>query len=223
MQTQPDIRPATAGNWLVRRLRDAIITGELPANSQLRQEEIAESYGVSRMPVRQAIDMLAVEGWVEQRPHRGAFVASLDPDDALELFDLRLAVETLAIQRSFPRLTDAQIATIDQALAALEAGAGDTPVLHQSFHMALYAAAGPRIQRVMIQQLDSVQRYLRFEKAALHVSDADRDEHRALAEAARRRDVDAGLAILRDHLAGGGAGIARSLRDRQSEAAANQT
>lgn len=212
MAKQPQSRPQTAGNWLVQRLRDAIISGEMKANEPIRQEDIAEKFGVSRMPVRQAIDMLSVEGWVEQQPHRGAYVAALNADDALELFELRLAIESLAIQRSFPNLTDQQIETIKRALSALEAGHGDMPVLHQSFHLALYAAAGPRLLRILMQQLDAVQRYLRFENAALHVSKPDREEHRALADAAIAGDVEQGLKILREHLEGGGRGIAASLR-----------
>lgn len=207
-------RPKTAGNWLVQRLREAIIAGEIPADTPIRQEDLAETYGVSRMPVRQAIDILAAEGWVEQVPHRGAFVKALDADDALELFELRHSLERLAIRRSFPNLTDEQIKTVNTALADLEAGQGDIPVLHQSFHMALYAAAGPRISRILMQQLDAVQRYLRFEKAALHVSESDRDEHRALAAAATARDVEAGLKILDEHLGAGGAAIVESLRAR---------
>jgi DNA-binding GntR family transcriptional regulator len=219
----PIDRPKTAGNWLVSRLRDSIISGELAANAPIRQELIALAYGVSRMPVRQAIDILAAEGWVEHKPHKGAVVAAIDPDDALELFELRHALERLAIKRSFPNLSDRQLEAVKVALSNLEAGSGDIPVLHQSFHLTLYAAAGPRLLRVLMQQLDAVQRYLRFEKAALHVSDQDRDEHRALAEAACSRDVGAGVAILKEHIAVGGIGIANSLRARnESMLRANQ-
>lgn len=207
-------RPKTAGNWLVQHLREAIIAGKIAADAPIRQEELAEAYGVSRMPVRQAIDILAAEGWVEQVPHHGAFVKALDADDALELFELRHALERLAVKHSFPNLSDEQIKTVKRASAELEAGAGDILVLHQSFHMALYAAAGPRLSRILMQQLDAVQRYLRFEKAALQVSDSDRDEHLALAEAACARDVEAGLKILDEHLGAGGAAIVGKLRMR---------
>lgn len=207
-------RPQTAGNWLVERLREAIIAGELPANSAIRQEELAETYGVSRMPVRQALDILAVEGWVDLRPHRGAVVAALDPEDAIELFDLRLSLETLAIERSFPALTDAQKAQIERAWNALRNREGDVPALHQSLHMALYVAAGPRVMRLVLQQLDAVQRYLRFESSALQVSEADDQEHADLVAAALAGDVETGVRVLREHISGGGRGIARKLRER---------
>jgi DNA-binding GntR family transcriptional regulator len=211
-------RPKTAGSWLVSRLRDAIISGELPPNSAIRQEDLAERFGVSRMPVRQAIDVLAAEGWVEQKPHRGAVVQPLNADDAAELFEVRFALESLAIRRSFPLLTDEQVRQIEAALEDLEAGHGDVPLLHQSFHLALYAAAGPRLLRLLMQQLDAVQRYLRFELAELHVFESDREEHRELAAAAAARDPERGLRVLTAHIADGGVGIAESLRAREAAA-----
>jgi DNA-binding GntR family transcriptional regulator len=207
-------RPKTAGNWLVDRLRQAIISGELLSNQPIRQEEIASTYQVSRMPVRQALDILTVEGWVEQRPHRGATVTPLDPDDALELFEVREALEILAARRSFPNLSEPQRDTIRAAWKALVDEQGDPFILHQSFHLALYAAAGPRIQRLIMQQLDAVQRYLRFEQS--HVNNAQEDwaEHEALLAAALDGDAERGVATLRAHLADGGKVLAESLRQR---------
>lgn len=209
-------KPKTFGNWLLEQLREAIIAGTLPPGSVIRQEELAETYGVSRMPVRQALEVLASEGWIEQRPHRGAVVARLDAEDALELFEVRAALEELAIRRSFPRLTDQQIAEIKAAWQALQNSSSDTFALHRNLHLSLYAAAGPRLLRLVTQQLDSVQRYLRFESSTLHVSDDDNEEHAQLVAAAAARDVEAGVKIIHSHIAGGGAAIAESLRRRES-------
>lgn len=209
-----DGRPKTAGNWLVDTLRQAIISGEIPANQPIRQEEIAANYQVSRMPVRQALDILAVEGWIELRPHRGAFVSALDPDDALELFELRAAVESVAIRRSFPRLNDEQRGLIRLAWEAMQRDEGDHFALHQSFHLALYSAAGPRVLRLVMQQLDAVQRYLRFEQSTAVNSEADKAEHEALVAAAMDGDADRGVSILKEHVADGGKAIAESLRQK---------
>jgi DNA-binding GntR family transcriptional regulator len=210
-------RPKTAGNWLVDRLRQAIISGEIPANQAIRQEEIAATYQVSRMPVRQALDILAVEGWIEQRPHRGAVVTPLDPEDALELFEVRTALEILAIRRSFPHLSAEQRDTIKKAWDALVDEKGDSFILHQSFHLALYAAAGPRILRLVMQQLDAVQRYLRYEQSYARNAGADRAEHEALMAAALSGDAESGVAVLQEHVSDGGRAIADSLRKKISE------
>lgn len=207
-------RPKTAGSWLVEQLRDAVIRGTLPAGSAIRQEELARTYGVSRMPVRQALEALAAEGWIELRPHRGAVVATLDPEDALELFEVRAALEALAIRRSFPRLSAAQHGEIDRAWRALRAGRADRFTLHRQFHLTLYAAAGGRLIRLITQHLDAAQRYLRFESTTLHVSDDDNEEHALLVAAAERRDVEAGTQLINSHITGGGEAIAESLRRR---------
>lgn len=192
-----------------------IISGELEAGSTIRQEELAERFGVSRMPVRQALDILASEGWVDQRPHRGAIVRPLDSDDALELFEIRASLETLAIERSFPKLSDEQIAIIERTGRAMLDSTGAEPLLHQAFHIALYGAAGPRLLRHVMRELEAARRYLQFESGALTVSDQDRSEHVALIAAAAARDVPAGIEIIRAHVLEGGRGIAASLRARE--------
>ena len=193
-----------------------IIAGELPAGSAIRQEELAERFQVSRMPVRQALDILAAEGWVDQRPHRGAVIRALDADDALELFEIRASLEALAIERSFPRLSDEQIAGIVRAGRTMLDDDGGSPLLHQAFHVALYGAAGPRLLRLVMRELEAARRYLQFESGALAVFDQDRSEHEALIAAAQARDVAAGIEIIRAHVLEGGRGIAASLRAREN-------
>ncbi len=209
------LRPKTAGGWLVDQLRDMIISGELEAGLPVRQEELAERFQVSRMPVRQALDVLAAEGWIDQRPHRGAIVRPLDSEDALELFEIRASLETLAIERSFPRLSDEQIANIVRAGQAMLDDDAGNPLLHQAFHVALYTAAGPRLLRLVMRELEAARRYLQFESGALAVFDQDRSEHEGLIEAARARDVAAGVGIIKAHVLEGGRGIAASLRARE--------
>ena len=210
------LRPETAGDWLVGKLRDMIIAGELPGASVIRQEELAERFRVSRMPVRQALDVLAAEGWVNQRPHRGAVVRPLDADDALELFEIRASLETLAIERSFPNMTDEQIENaVRTGRSLLEVSEANFP-LHQAFHVALYSAAGPRLLRLVIRELEAARRYLEFESGALAVSDQDRAEHEGLMRAAQARDVESGRAIIQAHVQQGGRGIAASLRARET-------
>lgn len=210
-------RPKTAGNWLVSQLREAIISGELVAGSAIRQDMLAEKYEVSRMPVRQALDVLAAEGWVVQRPHKGAVVADLNADDVIELFEVRTSLEKLAIARSFPNLTEEQIEDIEVAWNAYQEGDGDSLVLHQQFHLALYAAAGPRLIRLLMQQLDAAQRYLRFESSEIQNSDADQAEHIALIEAAKARDVAKGIEIIEAHVSEGGHGIAEKILKRGTD------
>ncbi len=218
MTTTTQLKPETISQWLFGQLRAAIISGEYPAGDPIRQEEIAENFKVSRMPVREAIRLLEAEGLVEQRPHRGAVVAELDAKDALELFEVRVALEALGVRRSFPRLSAEQIDAIRKAHAALQkAGRDDALVRHRTFHLSLYAAAGPRLQKMIGDQLDAAQRYhLRFGRPGMEVSEQDRLEHIGLVEAAANRDVDAAVNIIESHVGGGGIMISSSIAERMN-------
>jgi len=212
MSTDLDSRPAATSVWLVDRIRHAIIEGEIPSRAPLRQAEIAARYHVSRMPVREALQRLEAEGWVIHTPHKGAHVAPLDAGDLRDLFAIREAVESLAARRRLPALTLEQIAQARHALAALEAATGDAWfAAHKAFHLSLYAAAGPRLQRLAAQQLDAAERYLRLENAILDVAEKDCREHRALLDAAIMRDGPRAVRILQTHVGETGENLAARL------------
>lgn len=216
MVSVPKRRPKLTSRWLFEQLRDAIISGEYPAGEPIRQEELAIRFEVSRTPVREAIRLLEAEGLVEQWPHRGAVVAELDAEDALELFAVRAALEALAVRRSFPKLSGGQVRAIKDAHQALDkARPHEALARHRAFHLALYAAAGPRLQKMVRDQLDAAQRYhLRFGRPSMEVSDSDRRDHEALVEAAQARDAEAAIAIVQSHVGGGGVLIAASIAER---------
>lgn len=210
MNQQPS-KPKTAGEWVTEVLRREILEGRLRPGEAVRQDEIAARLDVSRMPVREAIRRLAAEGWIEDRPNRMALVMALDPDDARELFAIRGELECLAVRRSFPTLTPADLAAIRSALAALQASGDDPAAAHRDFHMALYARAGARLRSLIRHHLEIAERYLRYELATLAVSDEDAAEHVGLLAAAERRDPDAAIAILRNHVADAGEDIALAI------------
>src|SRR6185437_10834525 len=101
-------RPATTATWILENVRTAILQGALEAHTLIRQDQLAATYGVSRMPIREAIRLLEAEGLVISRPNRGSVVAPLDPEDAAEIFEVRAALESLALRRSIPRLDEIQ-------------------------------------------------------------------------------------------------------------------
>lgn len=207
-------KPKTAGDWVTEVLRADILAGRLPPGEAIRQDEIAGRLEVSRMPVREAIRRLAAEGWIEERPNRVAIVAPLDPDDARELFAIRGELECLAVRRSFPRLTPSDLHAIRAAHHALSRDAGD-PAAHRDFHLALYAGAGARLRSLVRLHLDLAERYLRYEQAALMVSQEDAAEHAALLVAVEARDVAAALDLLRAHVADAGEEIAGAIEARE--------
>jgi len=157
-------RPVSTAAWLLENLRTSILDGTRAAHSLIRQEELAATYGVSRMPVREALRTLEAEGLVINRPNRGVVVAPLDPDDALEIFDIRASLESLALRRSIPRLDERQKAAAAAALKTLEQATPEQASnAHRAFHLSLSAAAGDRLQRLIGQYIDAAARYLRVE------------------------------------------------------------
>lgn len=208
-------RPVSTATWLLEKLRNSILDGTRPAHSLIRQEELAAVYGVSRMPVREALRSLEAEGLIINRPNRGAVVAPLDPDDALEIFDIRAVLESLALRRSIPNMNELQKANAVAALQALEhASPEQVPSANRAFHLSLAAAAGDRLQKLIGQYIDAAARYLRVEATLVGTVDEDRYEHRALLEATMLGDVRGAMRLIERHVAGTGSEIAEVLRDR---------
>jgi DNA-binding GntR family transcriptional regulator len=99
VRLQPlNIEPMNLSKKAADVLRQAIITAEMPAGTRLIEEDIAEQLGVSRMPVRQAIQQLTDEGLVEKIPGKGAFVQQYSPKDLDELYSLRIVLEQFAVE-----------------------------------------------------------------------------------------------------------------------------
>lgn len=92
-------------NSVTTILRQAILKGELKPNERLVQADIADQLGVSRMPVREALKTLELEGLVSLEPHKGAVVNSLTLEDIDEIYELRTIIEPFTLKKSLPNLT----------------------------------------------------------------------------------------------------------------------
>ena len=92
-----EIKLPTASESVLNLLRKAIVEGALPDGSTLRQEEIAKKFGVSRVPIRDALQKLESEGFVQSSSRRGLMVTTLTTDEFEEILEMRLSLESLAI------------------------------------------------------------------------------------------------------------------------------
>lgn len=130
-------------------IRRDIISGTLPAGARLIERELTERLDVSRNTIREALRQLEAEGFLELRPHKGPIVTVLAPEAAAELFEVRQALECMAVERFTVRASDE---VLDELLAAFEEFAaavehGDTVVIvsaKDAFYDLLYAGAGNR-------------------------------------------------------------------------------
>jgi len=132
---------------VLAQIRQAILSGELKAGSQLREAHIAEEMGISRSPVREALSRLEEEGLVEKVPFKGAFVASVSPQTIAEIAGIRTQLEPYAVSLTLPRLTDADWKSLRRILDQFQrAAAGHDPVAeiekHLAFHRFFYEHSG---------------------------------------------------------------------------------
>jgi DNA-binding GntR family transcriptional regulator len=172
----------------------------------LSQVRLAEDFGVSRGPVREALRLLQREGLVEAELNRRARVADFSVEDLEQLYAMRILNETLAVRTTVPRLTRDQLEAIRRSLAQMDELAGiDIPAWeewHRRFHRGLVAEAGSRLLRLVEQLSDHAERYRRAYIASdAHAWASGSADHHRIYDAAEGGDAEgAGIAIA-EHLA----------------------
>jgi DNA-binding GntR family transcriptional regulator len=217
-RARPRFRTATS--FVSETLRTAILTGTLDDGAALRQDDLAAAFGVSRMPIREALRRLEAEGLVDFQPHKGAIVALLPRDEIWEVYEMRVMAETFALRLSLPHLT---VAAMDRAGALLDELDTERDVtrlglLNRQFHATLFSGAQRKRLAALIDQLhNAVDRYLRVLLTSLDYEQRSQDEHRAILAACRAGDVDGAVEALRRHLTGGGRVMVEFLKRRDEE------
>ncbi|WP_176955689.1 GntR family transcriptional regulator [Sinosporangium album] len=179
-------------------IRECIITGVLAPGEHLRQEELAERIGVSRIPIRTALMQLEAEGLVSFHPHKGAVVRTLTVEQVREIYELRVLLEVHALRKSIARMTSARAARLRELGTALDEPHVSTSLVDErvAFYRELYdAEENPTTVEIIEDLRNSVGRYL----LALRV-DHGAGGHRELARLASRGAADAAATHLRDHL-----------------------
>lgn len=203
----PIEKAPTAQESVLIALRDDIVSGRLRPGTQIVQDDLAREYGVSRVPLREALKILEGEGQVTYYPHRGYFVTELSVDDLLEVYRIRYLLEAEAIERAVAEIDDDDITYIAGVLAEVEVAgaAGDTAALtaaNRAFHFAIFELASqPRLTRMIRVLWDATDAY----RAVYFRETVNRervfDEHRAMLEALRLRDAAALIALQEEHRA----------------------
>ncbi|BDX00892.1 GntR family transcriptional regulator [Maricaulis maris] len=192
---------------LADRIRSRILANEFVPGEALRQEALAEAYKVSRMPVREALRQLEVEGLVVFHANKGVTVSPVSAAEMEELFDLRIQLEPGLFAHAIQAACTADIARIeeirDREKAALANNdAASWGALNREFHAALHAPADkPRTQALVRALNQNIERYVRLQLSlgpeARRTADA---EHDALLDAVKARDPVAGANRMVAHI-----------------------
>lgn len=185
-------------------LRERVCSGAVGPGTALSQAALAEEYGVSRIPVRDALQVLASEGLVDLRGAT-ALVTPLTIDDLQELYELREAVEPVATRLAVPRVGRAAIARMAQLLAVMDDRSLDPGTWVESnaaFHAEVYTLAGrPRMVALVEQLRRLTDRYVYFHLDVVGKAGHLQQEHRQILDAVRAQDATAAAELTRAHLA----------------------
>jgi DNA-binding GntR family transcriptional regulator len=201
---EPVERRSTAA-IVADRIREAIMRGMLPPGTQLGEVELATRLGVSRGPLREAMQRLVAEGLLRSERHRGLFVRDLDAADVRDVYIARTAVERAAGLLLMSGDRAAAAGKLTAALVAMEEAAGDPVALadaDHAFHAELVAASGsPRLRRMADALLVETRMCLAVLQDTVPPPDALLAEHRALRDAVRDGNVERLTAVLEAHMA----------------------
>jgi DNA-binding GntR family transcriptional regulator len=176
---------------IARALREAIFEGVFAPNERLHQDEIAQRFSVSRVPVREALAKLVTEGLAVQRLNKGIRVAPMSRTDFRDIMEMRLLLEPHALRLSAPHLRDEDYAEAEGILAQVHSSAlgAEAAVLHWAFHNRLYSRSGrPRLLGQIASLQVAINRYvLPVWRTAGLSADWD-DSHSEIVEALRAGD-----------------------------------
>lgn len=189
-------------------LRDAIITQVLKPGERLMEIQLADEMGVSRTPVREAIRKLELEGLVVMVPRKGAYVAGVSMKDIHEVYEVRSALEMLAVTLAAERITEEELDALERQVLreSEEEGKKDGSLdniiyIDSSFHDIIYQAAHNQrlVQFVNILQ-EQLQRFRAASLARPGRSKTALDEHKKIVEALSERNGELAAKLAREHI-----------------------
>lgn len=189
---------------VLQALRDAITKGVFYPGQPIDENAVAKELQVSRMPVRQAMSALEVEGLVTKVPRKGTFVTSLDENDIREIYATRVALEELAIVEAIKHYSDEDFEKLDRNTSVSVgemASYHDFLEIDKEFHHLLYAPSGWNRLTRMISQLrnnTAMYRWIMTEFPKERIQSSIQD-HKAIVDACKSRDAAKSAVLLKAH------------------------
>lgn len=197
-------KEGVASRRIANEIRTAIVSGAMAPGTRIYQEEIAEQFGASRLPVREALRILESEGLILLKSNSGAWVAKLDMAECVEIYKIRERLEPLALRESIPRLTESEVGAIERLCDETEKSLhlDDFLGLDRQFHLLTYQRCEMDVLRAMVERFwNTTQHHRRAYRNALAIDEnCAIHEHRLIVDAIKRRDPDDGERILLTHI-----------------------
>lgn len=225
IETMNRIAPTALYQEVAERLRQRIYAHELPPGTWIDEQKLAEQYGISRTPLREALKVLASEGLVELKPRRGCYVTEISRQDLDDIFPLIAMLEGRCAAEAVRRSRSADIAALRAIHDTLEAAARDGQIeaffeANQAFHKKIQALSGNRWLLSVIQDLRKVLKMSRFHSLSLEGRlQQSLDEHRAILASIQAGDAEKAERLMHDHLLSGREALAKMQEQPGSKAA----
>ena len=185
-------------------LLEAILTRVLRPGERLLIDEIAAHFGISKIPVREAVKALVASGWLESKPRRGTYVRTLSEQELREVFEMRRMLEPYAARKAAERRTDAQLAELKELVAEGTESVRQRDIVMNSrvnsrFHSVIAEAVGNRIIADSLKDLQSrIRRY--YVEIDWKIRRDSFAEHKRIYEAIRDGDGDLAERLTHEHL-----------------------
>ncbi len=197
-------RHGAAGLRVADALRTAILDGDYAPGDRIRQEHLAERYGASRVPVREALRTLESEGLVTLVANTGAWVSRISLAECEEMYQIRERIEPLLLRFNLPLLPDDEIARLGELATRMEiADVEEFLALDRDFHLSCYAFAPTSVLGDLVRQLWNRTQHYRRAFTRVFYAEGDRSahhDHHLLVAALRRRDADEAERVLAGHI-----------------------
>jgi len=198
-------RSADSSERAYTTIRQLLVEFRLKPDERLNEVQLSRSLGVSRTPIREALNRLASEGFVSLTPNRGFFVRSLSTESLVDLYELRSIIECAAFRLMCERADDAQIARLSAYWAGIEDGYQDNPpdeilLKDETFHLLIAELSG---NPELVGQLSAINARIRFiRRIQIERSHDSRQvlSHAQIVAAAVRRDTEQGVRLLQNHI-----------------------
>lgn len=188
---------------ITHELRELILDGTIGVGVQLKQEALARRFGVSRIPVREALKRLEAEGLIRHVARQGSVVAAKSIDDLVETLDIRIALESRALRLAIPQLTDSDFAAARDVLRRYEASEvpREWAELNLEFHTVLYRACKrPTLLKMIADTVKGIDLHLRVLQSHSVGRKSSMDEHGDILAACEVRDIPRAIGLLESHI-----------------------
>lgn len=180
-----------------------ILSGKLGIGVQLKQEALAQQFGVSRIPIREALKRLQAEGLIEHTAHTGSMVAAKSTQDLLETLDIRIALEARALKVAVPKMTKVDLKVARDVIARYDASNSprEWAELNLEFHLCLYRPSGlPKLLKMIEDIVRSIDIHLRAHQSSTVGRKSPQTEHKDILKACAAGDVDLAVNLLERHI-----------------------